>query len=307
MTIDLGDLRDARARFLDLVRDLRPELHRYCARMTGSVIDGEDVLQDTLAHAYFTLSELESVPALRPWLFRIAHNRAIDFTRRYDGRMRAPLDPDAHIDESASAADALDERLAVRAAFASFSELPPSQRACVILKDVLGHSSLEIGEILGLGVAAVDACLHRGRRRLRAIARAAQAQQPSRPNSAVVEQYATLFQARDWDGVRALLANDVRLDLVGHARQSGAAVRKYFGNYGGLLPYRASPGWLEGREGLYIFQHPDDEVPAYFIELIVEGGAIAAIRDYRFVPYLLAEQSIENAEATQVTIEIGPE
>ncbi|MES1176656.1 MAG: sigma factor [Myxococcales bacterium] len=64
---------EARERFLGLVPTLRPELHRYCARMTGSVSDGEDVVRDTLAKAPYALAELESVPPLRPWSFKIAH------------------------------------------------------------------------------------------------------------------------------------------------------------------------------------------------------------------------------------------
>ena len=48
----LPAMAEARERFMDLVAELRPELHRYCARMTGSVFDGEDVIQDTLAKAY---------------------------------------------------------------------------------------------------------------------------------------------------------------------------------------------------------------------------------------------------------------
>src|SRR5215469_4645933 len=88
----IGDLRLTRERFATLVAEIRPELHRYCARMTGSVADGEDIVQDTLARAYYALSEAESVPTLRPWLFQIAHNRALDHLRRYDRRMGQSLD-----------------------------------------------------------------------------------------------------------------------------------------------------------------------------------------------------------------------
>src|SRR5688572_20505155 len=86
MTSMVATAADARNAFMDLVRDVRPELHRYCARMTGSVFDGEDIVQDTLAKAWYALAEMESVPPLRPWLFRIAHNTAMDFLRRYDQR-----------------------------------------------------------------------------------------------------------------------------------------------------------------------------------------------------------------------------
>ena len=55
---------------LALASQLRPELHRYCARLMGSVIDGEDVVQDTFARAFVALDELREVPLLRAWLFR---------------------------------------------------------------------------------------------------------------------------------------------------------------------------------------------------------------------------------------------
>ena len=65
----LADLSAARKRFLSLVEDIRPDLHRYCARMVGSVMDGEDIVQDALARAYYELSALKQLPALRAWAF----------------------------------------------------------------------------------------------------------------------------------------------------------------------------------------------------------------------------------------------
>jgi len=79
MTDALAPLAQAREEFLGLVNDVRPELHRYCARLTGSVIEGEDIVQDTLAKAFYAMSMAADIPPLRPWLFRIAHNAALDF------------------------------------------------------------------------------------------------------------------------------------------------------------------------------------------------------------------------------------
>src|SRR5689334_13308565 len=76
-------LAKAREEFLSLVADVRPELHRYCARVTGSVIEGEDIVQDTLAKAFYALSLAVEAPPLRPWLFRIAHNAAMDFLKSH--------------------------------------------------------------------------------------------------------------------------------------------------------------------------------------------------------------------------------
>jgi RNA polymerase sigma factor (sigma-70 family) len=122
---------DRRDRFLAIVNNLRPELHRYCARMTGSVVDGEDIVQDTLARAYDELGELKELPALRPWLFRIAHNRALDYLRRYEWRMSEPLDAAADLaaDKAFEPDSTVARNEAVRAAISQFLELAPVQRA----------------------------------------------------------------------------------------------------------------------------------------------------------------------------------
>src|SRR5882757_4612579 len=77
------------AAFLETVADLRGRLHRYCARMTGSVLDAEDVMQETLFEIYRNIDKLDDPRALRPWLFRTAHNRCIDFLRNRQVRQRA--------------------------------------------------------------------------------------------------------------------------------------------------------------------------------------------------------------------------
>jgi RNA polymerase sigma factor (sigma-70 family) len=230
----LSELHEGRQRFLALVEGLRPERHRYCARMTGSVIDGEDIVQETLARAYYVLPELTEVPPLRPWLFRIAHNRALDHLRRYDRRMGQTLElvPDSALETpTPDPEEALARDEAVRAAVSRFVELPPSQRSCVILKDVLSHSLEEIAELLTLTVPAVKAALHRGRAQLRA-----QTDQPWPVGAASPEvaRYAALFNARDWDGVREMLADDVRLDLVSRAERGTQAGRQ--------LPRPVRPG-----------------------------------------------------------------
>src|SRR5437879_9919174 len=83
---------------LETITNLRPSLHRYCSRMTGSVLDGEDVVQDALFEAYRKLDQYDDSRPLKPWLFRIAHNRCIDFLRRRGVRVEAEtaaLSPDS--------------------------------------------------------------------------------------------------------------------------------------------------------------------------------------------------------------------
>ncbi|HZR35570.1 MAG TPA: sigma-70 family RNA polymerase sigma factor [Nevskia sp.] len=288
---------EGRRRFLELVADLRPELHRYCARMTGSVADGEDIVQDTLARAYYLLPEMQEVPEFRPWLFRIAHNRALDHLRRYEVRMNQPLD-ESHenaADPSPDPGEVLAHQQAVRLAVSRFVELAPAQRSCVILKDVLGHSLEEIGALLELSLPAVKAALHRGRLRLRELAAAPADAAAPRRGSPVVARYVELFNARDWDGVRALLAEDVQLDLVTRAQRAGRAVGNYLHNYDLIAGWRLAPAWLEGREVIAVFRAPGDTQPGYFIELRVEENRVRFIHDFRYVPYILRDAVLELA------------
>jgi RNA polymerase sigma factor (sigma-70 family) len=290
----VAELQDGRRRFLALVADIRPELHRYCARMTGSVSDGEDIVQDTLARAYYALSEQDEVPPLRPWLFRIAHHRAIDHLRRYDRRMGVPLEAvgDHVVDETPGADDALARGESVRAAVSRFLALAPAQRSAVILKDVLDHSLEEIAALLELTVPAVKAALHRGRALLGA---APEPEAPRGEPSPLVARYAQLFNARDWDGVRALLAEDVRLDLVSRAQRTGRRVIGYIENYARVDDWHLVPAWLDGREVLAVFRDPGDAAPGYLVELSIVDGLVAAIRDYRYVPYIARDARIELA------------
>jgi len=286
----LAQLNETRRNFLALVADIRPELHRYCARMTGSIADGEDVVQDTLARAYYELSNLNDAPALRGWLFRIAHNRALDFLRRYERHMSEPLETAEQMpDEAAGTPDqALIREQAMRTAIGRFLELTPAQRSCVILKDVLGDSLADIGPIVGLSVPAVKAALHRGRARLTALPTIG-ATAPL-PRSPVVTRYIELFNARDWDGVRAMLAEHVRLDVVSTIRRQGRdQVGVYFTNYHKLSDWRLAHAWLDGREVLAVYRPAASARPAYFIEIATAGDSVTTIRDYNHVPYIVQE------------------
>jgi len=291
----VSQLQASRSRFLALVEGLRPDLHRYCARMTGSIADGEDVVQDVLARAYYELSALKELPALRSWLFQIAHNRALDFLRRYERRMGEPLDlvDGSAPDRSPDAESALAQEEAVRAAVSRFLDLPPAQRSCVILKDVLGHSLDEIAELLSLSVPAVKAALHRGRTLLRQLNAADPAPGPPPPPTPALARYTALFNARDWDAVRAMLADDVKLDVVTRIRRSGKRAVEYFTNYDAYSDWHLVPAWLDGREVIAVFRDPGDARPGYFIELGLANDRVVSIRDFRYVPYIAREARFE--------------
>ncbi len=285
MTQTPPGLADAREQFLAIVDGVRPELHRYCARLTGSVIEGEDIVQDTLAKAFYALSLSAEVPPLRPWLFRIAHNAAIDFLRSHG---RKHTEARAEIEEIAEFEDKPDPSL-VRAALARFLSLPVAQRSAVILKDVLGHSLEETAETMGTTVMAVKAALVRGRAKLlQEEGREAEAGSTSRADLA---RYASLFNARDWDGVRALVSDDCRLDLVSKSQRRGKQVGMYFARYEKANVHLRVVR-LEGQLAFAAYVGGADKA-AYFILLEFEEGRVKTIRDFRYVPYIAAEAEFE--------------
>src|SRR6266850_6856439 len=140
--------------FLETISSLRPSLHRYCARMTGSVMDGEDVVQEALFEAYRKLDKFDDSRPLKPWLFRIAHNRCIDFLRKRGVQVEAEtaaLSPDS-IEAAEPAVLGVG-----RAVEQLVMNLPPKERACVLLKDVFDYTLEEIAELVSSTVGGVKA------------------------------------------------------------------------------------------------------------------------------------------------------
>jgi RNA polymerase sigma-70 factor (ECF subfamily) len=294
MSGQVPDATAAREAFDRLLRELRPKLHRYCARMTGSVVDGEDVVQEALVKAIEALPDAGSLASPESWLFRIAHNAAMDFLRRRarQNAIRSDEDPDMVIDPAAP----VDDRQIAAASLRTFMRLPVAQRSSVILMDVLGYSLDEIGAVMDLTIPAVKAALHRGRARLREIAK-----EPddtpipalAGPERSRLAAYVDRFNARDFDAVRNMLADDVRLDLVAKLRMSGRSeVGNYFGNYSRIADWRLVPGLVDGRPAALVFDPGDSSGrPTYFVLLEWGGDGLVNIRDFRFARY-----AIEGAE-----------
>src|SRR5260370_28729929 len=140
--------------FLETIAHLRPKLHRYCARMTGSVMDGEDIVQDGLFEAYRKLEQYDDSRPLGPWLFRIAHNRCIDFLRRRGVRVEAEaasMGPDYVMPANPPV-------LGVgRAVEQLVTSLPPKERACVLLRDVFDSTLEEIPKLARSTLAVANA------------------------------------------------------------------------------------------------------------------------------------------------------
>ena len=277
-----------------LTAELRPELHRYCARLMGSVIDGEDIVQDTMARAMAALDEIADMPQLRPWLFRIAHNRALDVLRSRAVRKADPIEAASDVADEASPdpMEVLMRQEAVETAVSRFAELPLMQRSVVILKDVLDEPLKDIADLLDLTVDAVKAHLARGRVRLRAINAQAATLAAARPVSEAVARYVTLFNAQNWDGLRALLADDVRLHQSTYpARVGSAEVGRFFTIYAEFDGVRLQPAWVEGREVIAVFER-GAAMPSYFMWLEWKDGRISFIRDYRYARYIVGDAKL---------------
>jgi RNA polymerase sigma-70 factor (ECF subfamily) len=277
----------ARDQFLAMVDHIRPELHRYCARLTGSIIEGEDVVQDTLAKAFYALGMTPELPPLRPWLFRIAHNTALDFLKSHGHKYTEARDD---LDDVIGADDRADPG-ALRAALSRFVALPVSQRSAVILKDVLGHSLEDTAATMNTTVPAVKAALARGRAKLTDTSGDDAPAELHAQRRAELDRYASLFNARDWDGVRALVGEDCRLDLVSKSQRRGKAVGTYFARYE-KEAVRVAVVRLEGELALAAFV-ADTARPTYFILLGWDAGRVQQIRDFRYIPYIADDADYE--------------
>jgi len=273
--------------FIETISTLRPSLHRYCARMTGSVMDGEDVVQEALIEAYRKLDQYDESRPLKPWLFRIAHNRCIDFLRRKSVRDEA--EAAAAMPEAVSPAEPITLGIG-RAVEHLVASLPPKERACVLLKDVFDYSLEEIAELVDSTVGGVKAALRRGRTKLAVTPPAAKVSRSVDPElTQIMRLYVDRFNRRDWDGVRELIRADARLNVAD--RFSGnMADAPYFINYEKLpLRWKLAAGEMDGEPVVIILQHGADTwTPHSVIRMRVIGDRIQHIVDYVHCPWVIS-------------------
>ncbi|MFE2756553.1 sigma-70 family RNA polymerase sigma factor [Actinosynnema sp. NPDC059335] len=231
--------------FRGLVEPYRRELQVHCYRILGSVQDAEDLLQETLLAAWRGIGAFEERASVRTWLYRIATNRCLNAlragTRRpndyatYQPEVPLPEPshrraepswlepyPDALLDEIADDLPGPEARYEVResvslAFLAALQQLPPRQRAVLVLRDVLGFRAAEVATILDTSESAVTSALKRARGALAQELPGpdwASAPLPNSPQERrVVDDFARAFQAGDVDAIVDLLTNDARLTM----------------------------------------------------------------------------------------------
>lgn len=297
-----------RKQFLGAIGELRPKLHRFCTRMCGSALDGEDIVQETLAQAFYNLPTLKDHGRLEPWLFRIAHHKCIDLLR-HERRQREDTVPhdEAHELPSATAESDLDDEPIDATLAPLVAELPPKERAAVLLKDVLQYRLNEVAEVVDSTVGGVKAALHRGRQKLRALHAAPSRLELDQRQRQLLEAYVECFNRRDWDALRHLIQVDARLEVV-DAFVGKLADSSYFGNYAAMpWEWRLSLARVDGEPVIVQWRKlAGDWRPHTAIRLWWQNGKVVRIKDYTHVDYLLREADTEEERGATGPLPTAP-
>jgi RNA polymerase sigma-70 factor, ECF subfamily len=313
---------DDREAFGRLVEPYRRELHAHCYRMLGSHADAEDALQEALLRAWRGLPRFEQRSSLRSWLYRIATNTCLRAIERRPKRV-LPIDyapaadphdgladpvsepiwlepyPDANLGlQGPAGPDArYEQREAVELAFiAALQHLPARQRAVLILRDVLGFSARETGEVLETTPVSVDSALQRAHKTVDERLPSQTQQQTLRllgddELGKLVERYVAAWERNDIDAVVSMLAEDARITMP---------------------PF---PSWYSGRDQVAAF------LRAYALREIKRWQLIPtsangqpALAGYlwdeqteAFMPYCLYVLAFREGQIAEITAFITPE
>jgi RNA polymerase sigma-70 factor, ECF subfamily len=236
VAIDPTDLKQAQAgdeaAFRRLVEPHRRSLLSLCYRMSGSLHDADDLLQESLLRAWKGLASFEQRASLRTWLFRVTTHACLDALDKKSARvlpqdLSAPngalqppqlediwLEPaPAWISEGDAPDASLSSRESVTLAFlTALQRLPARQRAVLLLREVIGYDAKEVAELLETSVPSVNSALQRARETLHVKAHAP-VDEPSEETRALLERYMNAWQSADVDALVSLLREDATLAM----------------------------------------------------------------------------------------------
>jgi len=275
-TLERARVGDEQA-FRELTDPYRPELLAHCYRMLGSLMDAEDMLQETLLAAWRGLARFQGRSSLRSWLYRIATNTCLNALRSTSRRVPTeptpPFQPpeptqrneitwlqpypDTLLDGIADTAPGPDARYsqteAIELAFvAGLQRMPPRQAATVLLRDVLGFGTDEVATMLNTSRPAVKGTLQRGRAALQSSRQTSPDRPPPRSGEErhLARRFADAYVAADIDSVVTLLTDDAWLSMppAPHQYHGRNAIRSFLeasfafrsGRSAYLLPGRAN-------------------------------------------------------------------
>ncbi|WUH98971.1 sigma-70 family RNA polymerase sigma factor [Spirillospora sp. NBC_00431] len=294
------------AAFGRLVAPFLGELRAHCYRMLGSVHDAEDAVQDTLDRAWRGLERFEHRGSVRPWLYKIATNRSLTLIERR-GRRELPVDmsperaplaetvwlepyPDRLMNWTArlTPEEQAVARESVEIAFvAAVQHLPGSQRAVLLLRDVLGYSIDEIASLLETSVAAVNSALQRARKAAAGLLPGnAQRQTLASLGETSVrdlaQRYMTAWEAGDVDAVVAMLTADAKFSMPPLTAwyEGHEGIRRFLHEGPMRERWRFLPTWASGQLAFGAYMWNADKgvyVPGGLDVLMLRDGLIAEV------------------------------
>jgi RNA polymerase sigma-70 factor (ECF subfamily) len=301
--------------FERLAEPFRRELKLHCYRMVGSVHEAEDLVQETYLRAWRAFDSFEGRGSFRAWLYRIATNACLNALASRKSAQRLLPDqrlpataqmpegtpatdvawlepyPDSHLEGIADDAPNPEARYAAREAVqlafvAVIQQLPPRQRAVLLLCDVLGWSAVETASLLGGSTASINSALQRARGTLAKRypdARPPVAAPPDAAQRLLLGRYLQAWEGADLDGFVALLKEDATYTMPPWQQWYAGreAIRSFFTMawkaYGG---FRLAPTGANRQPAFAVYScaHPSALWSAHSIQVLtLEHDTISAL------------------------------
>jgi len=294
------------AAFDRLVAPFRGELRAHCYRMLGALHDADDAVREALLGAWRGLAGYEGPASLRSWLYRIATNVCLKQLR---GRSKRLLSADyfpaaddvwdigePRVDKAwvepypTGPEDSYEQRESVELAFvAALQHLPATQRAVLVLREVLGFAAAEVAEMLDSSVASVNSALQWARASLaeRAPAKSQQATLAALGDAgqrALVAELVAAWERADVPALVGMLTEDVRLTMppLPIWLDGLAMVRRFLAERIFATPWRLVPATVNGQLAFVAYQgQPDETYTLGGVNVLsIEGDRIGAITSF---------------------------